>query len=117
MAAAAGWGWRLRRAPAPGAAPVVNEYSAGRTEKAMTTFAELARDNPNIREQYDIWRQESVEAGTDPTDWASFREHVTGNLGAPDPGEYPPEDFVGEDFKAANPDWTARWYPNRGTSA
>jgi hypothetical protein len=22
----------------------------------------------------------------------------------------PPDDFVGEDFKAANPEWTQRWY-------
>jgi hypothetical protein len=31
-------------------------------------------------------------------------------LGAPDPGPRPPDDFVGEDCKAANPEWTQRWY-------
>lgn len=82
----------------------------------MTTFADLANDNPNIREQYDIWRTESAQAGTDATDWAEFRSHVIENLGAPDPGEYPPDDFVGDDFKDANPEWAARWYPDRNSA-
>ena len=35
---------------------------------------------------------------------------TTVNIGAPDPGMRPPDDFVGEDFKAQNPEWTQRWY-------
>src|SRR5262249_41899768 len=77
----------------------------------MTTFAELAEANPNIREQYDIWREERSNAGEDAVDWEAFRQHVLA-IGAPDPGDWPPDDFVGDDFKAANPDWTQRWFPN-----
>lgn len=69
----------------------------------MATFEDLAADNPNIRGQYDEWRQLRSERGEDPTDWKAFREHVTA-IGAPDPGGDEPDDFVGEDFKAANPE-------------
>lgn len=78
----------------------------------MTTFADLANDNPNIRQQYDEWREQRTANNQDAVDWSAFREHVTA-LGAPDPGDYPPDDFVGDDFKQANPEWTARWFPNR----
>ncbi len=75
----------------------------------MTTFADLEAENPNIRQQYDEWREARAAAGEDPVDWGAFREHLIA-IGAPDPGERPPDDFVGEDFKAANPEWTQRWY-------
>jgi hypothetical protein len=69
----------------------------------MATFQNLAADNPNIREQYDEWRGLRSQNGEDPTDWAAFRQHLMA-IGAPDPGEQEPDDFVGEDFKAAHPE-------------
>lgn len=69
----------------------------------MATFTDMAADNPNIRQQYDEWREARGQNGEDPTDYQAFREHVIA-LGAPDPGEQEPDDFVGDDFKAANPD-------------
>jgi hypothetical protein len=69
----------------------------------MATFADLASDNPNIRQQYDEWREQRTENGQDPTEYQAFRQHVT-SMGAPDPGEQEIDDFVGDDFKAANPD-------------
>ena len=75
----------------------------------MATFAELTESNPNIRAQYDEWRHLRAERNEDPLDWGAFRGHVMA-IGAPDPGARPPDDFVGEDYKAANPEWTRRWY-------
>jgi hypothetical protein len=69
----------------------------------MATFAQLTAENPNIRQQYDEWRDLRSQAGEDPTDWSAFRQHVTA-IGAPDPGEQEPDDFVGEEFKAAHPE-------------
>jgi hypothetical protein len=69
----------------------------------MATFADLEAENPNIRAQYDEWREARAAAGEDPTDYAAFRQHVIA-LGAPDPGEQEIDDFVGEDFKAAHPE-------------
>ena len=69
----------------------------------MATFADLSAANPNIRQQYDEWRQLRSQNGEDPTDYQAFRQHVI-NLGAPDPGEHEIDDFVGEDFKAAHPE-------------
>ena len=74
----------------------------------MSTFASLMEQNPNIREQYDTWRGERSQKGEDSTDWQAFREFVT-YIGAPDPGAQPPDDFVGEDFKAAHPEWVAKY--------
>ena len=75
----------------------------------MVTFAAMAVDNPSIRQQYDEWREARAASGEDPVDWGAFREHLVRN-GAPDPGPRPPDDFVGEDFKAAHPEWVQRWY-------
>jgi len=69
----------------------------------MPSFQDLAQDNPNIRQQYDEWRDQRAQSGEDPTDYAAFRQHVLG-LGAPDPGEQEIDDFVGDDFKAAHPE-------------
>ena len=74
----------------------------------MATFSDLEQQNPNIRQQYDEWRELRAQAGEEPTDWDSFRQHVMA-VGAPDPGDRPPADFVGEDWKAQNPDWVARY--------
>ena len=69
----------------------------------MASFADLSAANPNIRQQYDDWRQLRSQNGEDPTDYQAFRQHVI-NLGAPDPGEQEIDDFVGDDFKAAHPE-------------
>ena len=74
----------------------------------MATFAQLMEENPNLREQYDTWRAQRTEKGEDPTDWDAFRELVK-YIGAPDPGAKPPDDFVGEDWKAQHPEWVARY--------
>ena len=52
----------------------------------MATFADLSADNPNLRQQYDEWRDQRSQNGEDPTDYQAFRQHVTA-IGAPDPGE------------------------------
>ena len=52
----------------------------------MATFAELSSENPDIRSQYDEWRQARSDAGEDATDYQAFRQHVV-DLGSPDPGE------------------------------
>jgi hypothetical protein len=75
----------------------------------MATFDEMAADNPNIRSQYDEWREARAASGGDPTDWFAFRDHLIA-IGAPDPGTRAADDLVGEDFKAANPEWTQRMY-------
>jgi hypothetical protein len=75
----------------------------------MATFNDLASQNPNIREQYDTWRELRAQNGEDPTDWEEFRQHVK-RLGAPDPGPTPADDFVGEDWKQAHPEWVAKYY-------
>ena len=60
----------------------------------MSTFEGLAQDNPNIRQQFDEWRDQRASNGEDPTDWGAFRDHVMA-LGAPDPGDVPPDDLAG----------------------
>jgi hypothetical protein len=67
------------------------------------TFSDLSDDNPNLRSQYDEWREARAGAGEDPTDYSAFRQYVM-DIGAPDPGEQEIDDFVGEDFKAAHPE-------------
>jgi len=74
----------------------------------MASFTDLEQQNPNIRQQYDEWRDLRAQGGEDSTDWDAFRQHVTA-LGAPDPGGHPPDDFVGEDWKAQHPEWVARY--------
>jgi hypothetical protein len=69
----------------------------------MPNFETLAEQNPNIRAQYDEWRELRTQSGEDPTDYQAFRQHVM-SLGAPDPGEAEVDDFVGDDFKASHPE-------------
>jgi hypothetical protein len=69
----------------------------------MATMQDLTSENPNIRQQYDEWREPRARNGEDPTDYQSFRQHVVA-IGAPDPGDQEPDEFVGEDFKAAHPE-------------
>jgi len=79
----------------------------------MATFDTLAQANPNIRSQYDEWREQRSGSGEDSTDWDAFRDHLLA-VGSADPGMAPPDDFVGEEWKAENPDWVAR-YADRQT--
>jgi hypothetical protein len=69
----------------------------------MSTFQDLASENPNIRQQYDDWRGLRSQTGEDPTDYQAFGQHVL-SMGAPDPGEREIDDFVGDDFKTAHPE-------------
>jgi hypothetical protein len=78
---------------------------------SMRTFADMERQNPSIRQQYDTWRTDVASRGVDATDWDAFRSHLT-SIGAPDPGSRPPDDFVGEDWKSQHPEWVQR-YGNR----
>lgn len=52
----------------------------------------LAAANPNIREQIQTWQGEVRAGGGNYLDWPEFRAHVQ-RLGAPDPGDEPPEEF------------------------
>jgi len=83
----------------------------GATQGSMRTFADMSQMNPNIRQQYDTWREERASQGQDSTDWDEFRSYVQ-SIGAPDPGARPPDDFVGDDWKQQHPEWVAR-YGNR----
>lgn len=69
----------------------------------MPTFDELSGENPNLRQQYDEWRQSRTDSGEDSTDYEAFRQHVIA-IGAADPGAQEIADFVGDDFKAAHPE-------------
>ena len=60
----------------------------------MATFADLAADNPNIRAQYDEWRNARAANGEDAADYEAFRQHLIA-IGAPDPGAAQISDFVG----------------------
>jgi hypothetical protein len=77
----------------------------------MATFAEMLQANPDIRNQYDWWRGARAEKGEDPTDWDAFRKHIV-DIGQMDPGNRPPDDWVGEDYKQSHPEWWAN-YANR----
>ena len=77
----------------------------------MATFADMMQANPDIRNQYDWWNPARSEKGEDPIDWDAFRQHIVA-IGQVDPGNIPPDDWVGEDYKEANPEWWAN-YANR----
>lgn len=91
--------------PAQAAAPAATAVNP------MRTFADMARQNPTIRAQYDSWRAQRDARNEDSTDWDLFRASLTSS-GSPDPGPRPPDDFVGEEWKAQNPQWVER-YRNR----
>jgi hypothetical protein len=68
----------------------------------VASFEELAQTNPDIRQQADEWREARARAGEDAAWWPDFRQHVL-NLGAPDPGEDPPDYWVGPDYTQPTP--------------
>src|ERR671925_129615 len=56
-------------------------------EIAMAKSIEDAqRENPNLQQQHDEWRQARQQKGEDPNDTGAFRQHEQA-IGAPDPGE------------------------------
>jgi hypothetical protein len=77
----------------------------------MANFEDMMQTDPQIRSEYDIWREARANNGEDAADWDAFREHLI-RIGHPDPGNRPPDDWVGEDYKQANPEWWAN-YQNR----
>lgn len=74
----------------------------------MATFVEMQHSDPDIRAEYDLWRGLREERGENPVDWDAFRAHLIA-IGHNDPGDVPPDDWVGEDYKAANPEWWANY--------
>ncbi len=74
----------------------------------MATFQDMMQTDPDIRSEYDTWREQRAQNGEDATDWDAFREHLVA-IGHPDPGHRPPDDWVGEDYKQANPEWWAQY--------
>ena len=105
------WARDLLNEPSSGSGGSPGTAAAPAAPQPMRTFDDMARQNPNIRGQYDTWRTQRAERAEDATDWDAFRSYLT-QQGAPDPGGRPPDDFIGEDWKAQNPDWVAR-YANR----
>ncbi|HXI17148.1 MAG TPA: hypothetical protein VNM48_12335, partial [Chloroflexota bacterium] len=57
------------------------------------TLSDLEQQNPNIRSQIQTWQRERTNNGESPTDWSAFRQHASG-IGAPDPGEEAPPEFM-----------------------
>ena len=74
----------------------------------MPTLQELRANNEAIEQQMHAWRQQRFANGENPMDWVAFRSHVQ-QLGAPDPGELPPDEFYrwNEDIHGGQPDATA----------
>jgi hypothetical protein len=70
----------------------------------VLTFADLQQQDPEIRYEYDVWRDLRSQNGEDPTDWDAFQAHLVA-IGHPDPGNRPPDDWVGEDYKAEHAEW------------
>ncbi len=57
------------------------------------TLSDLEQQNPNIRSQIQTWQRERTNNRQNPTDWSAFRQHASG-IGAPDPGEEAPPEFM-----------------------
>jgi hypothetical protein len=56
-------------------------------------LADLIEANPNFEQQMRDWQGERAQKGEDPLDWQAFRELET-YIGAPDPGESAPSEFL-----------------------
>lgn len=59
----------------------------------MATIEDLRGANANIEEQMTQWKQQRFANGEDPMDWTAFRQHLQA-IGAPDPGESAPDEFL-----------------------
>jgi hypothetical protein len=58
----------------------------------MPTLDDLQSSNGSFSEQMTAWRQQRYADGENPLDWTAFRRHLL-TIGAPDPGETPPDEF------------------------
>jgi hypothetical protein len=58
----------------------------------MATLAELRDANAQIDEQMTEWKRQRFADGENPLDWVAFKQHLAA-IGAPDPGDSPPEEF------------------------
>ncbi len=81
----------------------------------MATFADMMQTDPQIRYEYDVWRPLREQKGEDPVDWDAFRKHLVA-IGHSDPGDVPPDDWVGEDYKQAHPEWWAQYTARKGNT-
>jgi hypothetical protein len=74
----------------------------------MPTLDELRQRNDQIETQLREWKQQRFANGENPMDWAAFRKHLEG-LGAPDPGESSPDEFLrwDESMVGGTPDESA----------
>ena len=86
---------RVSAAPPPPAShPAASVVpAAGATVRRAPRLEDLSAENPNIRQQYDDWRDMRARNGEDAADYQAFRRHVLA-LGAPDPGEQELIDFL-----------------------
>lgn len=57
----------------------------------MASFQDLEAQNPDIKQQYDEWRNARAANKEDPWNYEAFRQHLVA-LGAPDPGPEPISD-------------------------
>jgi hypothetical protein len=74
----------------------------------MPTLDELRQTNDQIATQLREWKKQRFANGENPMDWTAFRAHLEG-LGAPDPGERPPDEFFrwDESLTGGTPDESA----------
>jgi hypothetical protein len=85
--------------------------TASRRSETMPMLDELRGQNEQIEAQMQEWQQQRFANGENPMDWVAFRQHLQ-QLGAPDPGESAPDEFLrwDESLVGGTPD------PNAGTS-
>lgn len=78
----------------PGAPPAAGSGSAPTPGPASASarLRTMLAANPNLYRQMLDWQAARVANGEDPYNWWAFRQHLRG-LGAPDPGDYPPDEF------------------------
>lgn len=58
----------------------------------MTTFQELAQQNPQLRQQYQQFVKQQGGGGSSAPNWQAFRQHMQ-QQGQPDPGQEEPSDL------------------------
>ena len=87
----------------------------------MPTLDALREHNAQIETQLREWKQQRFANGENPMDWAAFRTHLEA-VGAPDPGEHPPDEFFrwDESLVGGTPDesagTTGAYSPSRDVS-
>ncbi len=61
-------------------------------------LSEMRTQNPYFDVQLRVWQKLRRARGEDPADWDAFRAHQL-EIGAWDPGMWPPEGFGGQEVK------------------